>query len=702
MKNNLNKIRKFRLPSLLVALLFAGIISACASTKLIVSHTQEVINVNVSGVKTQLRLAHWSKNTWKTLPITVDGNTIRSAGDISVECVLKPEDTFISYTLSLKSKNPTRIALLMNLPETTENSPVFHVLPGLLFGDNNLANVKRAGDFHHLTKARTGHRAFSPVWEFRADRAAMPISAMCAEKNSIAISIDPYAKAENNRTVPCGLRSALASPNSPASCGVTLGYANFPYTYPFQTRFLPAKQAVLQAATVKGRIYAEATSDRRAVNRFVRKEYKFTRTKQQIKQTRRKAMVATANAMRDAQWSEKDGAFCNLYFQNGVKGLKGVHRRTLQEIGWCGGPSIALPAIQAGLYLKDDKLLQQGLDTCNVVPTLLNPKSGFLYDNGMTGNKSVDGWWSGRSGRNRHWAYNNGSCISDLMTCAEVLESAGKKVPKSWGKIAEKVLDNMASLQLKDGNLGFSYATDRPAITDTHGCIGAWWIPGFAIAARRLNKPEYLKVARRALDYYHQFYKLIDVNGASMDTGKSPNEESAHAFIRAARVLHEMTGDDYYLEALRDGIDLECLWRYGYQTNPLFPPLSNSGWNSCGGSVTSVANPCIHPMGIRISDDMRYYAKVTGDQYVYKRWEDGIDWSVTTLSLYPKQTGFGPYGITSERYAQSDGMLYKSSHEKGMSSIWSASHCFGVSAMLEGLLDAVREKPFSYKKIKDK
>ncbi|MCK5834982.1 MAG: hypothetical protein KAG98_04555, partial [Lentisphaeria bacterium] len=542
MLNLFKKKPLFRSLSLTVALSIAGIMSACATPKLVTSHTKESVNVNIAGVETQIELAEWDGKAWKTLPVQVKGNTISSIGDIAVECVLKPERSFISYELSLKSKNPTRIGLFLSLPELTEESPVFHILPGLLFGDNNLANVKRAGDFHHLTKTRKGHRAFSPVWEFRADRAAMPLSAMCAKSSSIAVSIDPYATTESNRIVPSGLRSALSSPDSPASCGVTLGYANYPYTYPFQTRFLPAKQATLKSATVKGRLYAEATSDRRSVNRFVRKEYTFCRSKQEIKQTRREAMVATANAMRDAQWSEKDGAFCNLYFQNGVKGLKGVHRRTLQEIGWCGGPSIALPAIQAGIYLKDKKLLQQGLDTCNVVPTLLNPKSGFLYDNGMTGNKSVDGWWSGRSGRNRHWAYNNGSCISDLMTCAEVLETAGMKVPKAWDEIAEKVLDNMAALQLKDGNLGYSYATDRPAITDTHGCIGAWWIPGFAIASRRLNKPEYLKVARKALDYYHQYYKLLDVNGASMDTGKSPNEESAHAFIRAARVLHEMTG----------------------------------------------------------------------------------------------------------------------------------------------------------------
>ena len=105
-----------------------------------------------------------------------------------------------------------------------------------------------------------------------------------------------------------------------------------------------------------------------------------------------------------------------------------------------------------------------------------------------------------------------------------------------------------------------------------------------------------------------------------------------------------------------------------------------------------VANPCIHPMGIRVSDDLRYYAKVTGDKYVYKRWEDGINWSVASLELYPKQTGIGPYGITSERYCQSDGMLYPNFDGGELWSIWNTSHCFGVATMLEGLVDAVQLK----------
>jgi len=649
--------------------------------------------LTIGGVKVSLRIVYWYKSRkWRPLELVQDGNTVRSTGSVKVTFSFTDEGQYLSYHLDVLSNDPTRIGMFISLPDTISETPVYHVLPGLLFGDNNLDNVLDKDAFHHLTNKSRRGKAFSPVWEFRADRCAMPLSAMCSEDAVIAISIDPYANSnsEESITVTCGVTSVLANDKAPSSCGVTLGYANLPYTYEHQGAFTAPREETLLSGKVCGRIYAEATGDRRSVNSFVQKEYGFRRSLPKIDVTKKEALMACSTAMRDVQWSSEDKAFCNLYFNNGATDGKDASKRILKEIGWCGGPSIALPAIQAGLYLNDKELIQHGLDTCNVVPSLLNNKSGLLYDNGMTGDKDVNGWWSGRSGRDKHFAYTNGSCISDLMSVAKVLDDAGMEVPEDWYKISTTVLDTIASLQLEDGNLGFAYSMDKPEIIDSNGSIGAWWIPGFALASKRLNKPHYMKVAHRALKFYHQFYIDLDVNGASMDTGKSPNEESSNAFIRAARVMHELIGDDYYLEALRDGIDLECLWRYGYATKPLVPPLSNSGWNSCGGSVTSVANPCIHPMGIRVSDDLRYYAEITGDEYVYKRWEDGINWSIASLGLYPKETGIGPYGITSERYCQSDGMLYPNFDGGELWSIWNSSHCFGVAAMLEGLVDAVQ------------
>ena len=147
-------------------------------------------------------------------------------------------------------------------------------------------------------------------------------------------------------------------------------------------------------------------------------------------------------------------------------------------------------------------------------------------------------------------------------------------------------------------------------------------------------------------------------------------------------------GDDRWVTMLRDAIDYECLFRYGYTTKPLAPPLSDANWNSCGGSLTSVCNPHIHPMGIRVSGDFQYYAEMASDATVHNRWEDGIAWALSSLMLYPEPAGIGPFGITSERYCPSDGLLIERHTSNQASSIWYACHCFGVASMLEGLVDA--------------
>jgi len=279
------------------------------------------IAITLGGVKVNLRIAYWDKSkTWQPLELVQDGNKLKSKGSVKVIFSFIDEGQYLTYNLDVQSPEPTRIGMFLSLPEIKQKDPVFHVLPGLLFGDNNLANVLDKNAFHHLTDARLKGKAFSPVWEFRADRCAMPLSAMCSENATIAISIDPYSEfgSDKSATVVNGASSMLADRNTPASCGVTLGYANSPYTYPYQGTFNASVEDTLLSGKVSGRIYAMATGDRRSVNGFVREEYNHRRAFPKIKNTRDEALMACANAMRDVHWSYKDKAFCNLYFDNGA------------------------------------------------------------------------------------------------------------------------------------------------------------------------------------------------------------------------------------------------------------------------------------------------------------------------------------------------------------------------------------------------
>ena len=651
--------------------------------------------MTLSGVDIQWRLAkHISDDKWATIPLIKNGNTYSDKGKEVVFNLTPSSEGVLIYELEVKSSNPTRIGLFVKSASVSNDDYPFHVLPAVMFGDNNLEHVLAKERYPHLTRKFSEEKSCSPYWEFRSDRCAMPMSAMCYKNSTVAVSIDPYVDAVlekdgKSTSVHTGVVASLGEQNADAECGVSIGYANWPIHYSHQqtVNYQPPSHQQVLSGKCSGRIYATVSGgDRRSLHKFIRNEYALRRELPKAIKSIDEAIAACSNVFRDVIWSEEDQVYCNLYWD----GLSDqpqtfeVRRRLLEEIGWCGGPTLALPVMQAALKLKDSVSFSQAIKTCNQVTELFNPVSGMLYDYGMAGRKEVNGWWSGFE-KDKHWSYNNGTCVSYLLNTADMLEVNGEVVPEAWDRTAEKVLNTVVKCQMDNGNLGYAYYLDKQAILDPDGFAGAYFIPGLVRAAKRFNNAKYLDAAKRAFVFYHGFIKSLDSWGASMDTGKANNEEGALGFIRAAKLLHEATGDQYYLEALGDGIDYECLWRYGYRAKPIAKPLSD-GWNSCGGSVTSVANPCIHPMGVQVSEEIDYYAQKTGDEYVQKRYEDGILWAMQSLELYPEKTGFGPYGLTSERYCPSDGLLIETYPSGDPASIWFSCHAFGVASILEGLL----------------
>ena len=211
--------------------------------------------------------------------------------------------------------------------------------------------------------------------------------------------------------------------------------------------------------------------------------------------------------------------------------------------------------------------------------------------------------------------------------------------------------------------------------------------------AYALTKNEYYATAaRRALRYYGHTVAELNCYGAPMDTFKSVDQEGVLAFVQATRLMHEITGEDEWLGHLQAGADFELLWRYAYRARPEFAPLKGTDWNSCGGSVTSVSNPHIHPMGLVITDSLRYLAKQTGDNYYRDRADDGVAWALQTLELYPEVSGYGPYGVMTERYCPSDGLVIETFADSDEpSSMWWSYNAWAAANVMEGLLETLDE-----------
>ena len=169
------------------------------------------------------------------------------------------------------------------------------------------------------------------------------------------------------------------------------------------------------------------------------------------------------------------------------------------------------------------------------------------------------------------------------------------------------------------------------------------------------------------------------------------DEEGNLAFVRGTRLLYEVTGEKKYLEHLEAGACYEYLWRYAYAAKPENAPLKE-GWNSCGGSVTSISNPHIHPMGVIIDGDLRYLAAAAGDDYHKMRADDSTAWMMQNLELYPEKSGYGQYGITSERFCPSDGLVTERYSDGRPYSSWFTFNLWATANVLEAIMDLLAEE----------
>ncbi|NLC74818.1 MAG: hypothetical protein GX685_06260, partial [Clostridiales bacterium] len=144
------------------------------------------------------------------------------AGDESpVRFTVCDKGTYYTYRLELISDEPTQVRVYLSLPGMKD---YYHLIPCNIYGDNNAKDVK-SGEFPLLTKADEGDVFRSPFWEFRADRASTPVSAICTEAGTVAITVDPYSQ-EDGKTIHNGLFAEL-----PDTCGVSLGYTNDPFSF---------------------------------------------------------------------------------------------------------------------------------------------------------------------------------------------------------------------------------------------------------------------------------------------------------------------------------------------------------------------------------------------------------------------------------------------------------------------------------------
>jgi hypothetical protein len=647
--------------------------------------------IQLNGFTLRCSLCAFASGSWIDLPVVSNGNQHSFAQKgITGRLAIRPDGDQLAYTLQFTSSFQTRIRLQFSLED---QSGLFHLIPGNIHGDNNAAHV-RPGEFPCLTTTRPAERNCSRLWEFRADRASHPVSILCCERGAVGVSIDPYSACEHadDGFIRNGLFAAL-----PDRFGVSVGYGNDPLTFIEKTSFSAATADLSHGTTASGRIFAIAGAKRGAAHHIIRSIYGQAREVPQYSTSYPKALRALADAFAQISWSPELAQYTNRKCQVPVDRTLRPWR-AIVEIGWTGGSMMAYPFQLAEQIFPDLKLPKTSGQIFDEIVAGFNPQSGFFNDttiNRATRNRPTDwnaseinGWWSGflPQTRDNHCAYTNAHAVYYLLRAAFELPPTEAQRRRSWIDAALRVLDTAIDLQRSDGAFGYIFSSREKAVVDWEGFAGCWFAAAAARAWKITSNPKYRDSAAAALTFYRPFVQDLACWGSPMDTFKSVDSEGNLAFIRAARLMHEHTADPLYLELLIEGAHYEYLWRYGFRTRPQCPPLKDSHWNSCGGSITSVSNPHIHPMSVVATEDLYYLAEKTGDDYHAHRAEDGIAWLMNTMELYPQTTGYGAYGVLSERTCPSDGLLAERYYDDNSpASTWWSYNAWAAGSAMEAI-----------------
>lgn len=647
------------------------------------------IELALNGFSFRLSLRASLHTGWIPLPLQrTESGALARHGKIECDLTLHPVSAEqIDYTLTLRSKFPTRIRIWIERLGRIDDP--FHLIPANIHGDNNAAHVA-PGQFPCLTDANDARRDFSPLWEMRADRASHPVSMLCAQDGVIAISCDPYSDdpAHIDGFLRNGVFAAL-----PNAFGVALGYGNDPLTFHNRTVLTAAQRDLTTNAAMSGSIFSFRGQGRSTAHQVIRAIYAKTRECPRHTRTYEEALRALATCFADISYQPALRQYTNLKCDVPTDTTLRPWR-VIGEIGWTGGSMMAYPFTLAEELLPDLKLPLTGRQMFDFIAQSVNPQSGMFFDNGinaLTTNRPADwndstinGWWSGflPTTCDNHCAYTNAHAVYYLLARALRDRKAGRE-SAHYANAALSVLDTAIERMSTDGAFGYVFSSKENRVLDWAGFAGCWFTAALPLAHDLTGDPKYLKHAARSITWYARDVCNLTAWGSPMDTYYSIDSEGNLAFLRAVRLMHERTNDSTYIPLLQASAEYEYLWRYGFRARPQAPPLKDSVWNSCGGSITSVSNPHMHPMSIIATSDLEYLARITGDDYHQQRADDGIAWIMNTMELYPDVMGYGRYGVLSERTCPSDGLLsetYRDDHQPA-STWWSYNAWAGAVAM---------------------
>ena len=525
-------------------------------------------------------------------------------------------------------------------------------------------------------------------WFVRADRSSHCMTAAITDEVACAVGgrdvcryVDGTVAEKNGLGI---------SSTSPPRLSFLLGFANIPFTYctvpgrNFISR--PEGYVNLDKGQVVSDIFLSAQfyeNRHKAACAMLRKSYGILHDEITCSGSLDEAITTIATALVEYGYCKEARNFytafnadrdrmCDQFFSS----------------GWAGGCQVAYPLLLAGhKYRRADWVDPARTVLSNVADNGICSQTGLFYENFdlIRDVWSTRGWWYEALDKPGHSGYVNGQVCHYLLQ-SYLLEKRHGFERANWLDAARAVLDHIVKSQADSGGFGYTYSEEDGNILDANGFCGAWFVPALGNLYRITGEKKYLDSACRAMDFYRTDVEAFCVYGGPHDIFKSPDEEGILAWIRASHILHEATGNERFLKDLLIGLEYELSWKFAYNVVNEVEPLKSLNWSSTGGSVTSVNNPHIHPMGSMIISSLHYAYMQTKDEYLRSRLIDTVRWTFNAHMRQDGQFGWGKKGMINERFCHTDAVLHERFANGSPASTWFCAHSWASGSVLEGLM----------------
>lgn len=575
-----------------------------------------------------------------------------------------------------------------------------YFLPAFMYGRNRGECPQNVpNEFPRLREGIS--RPSAPSWMVRGDRLSHPVALVYDTGKIYGLCASPYFISNNGikqQWKPemegafyqyAGYTCSL----SKGTVGYTLGYENAPWLF-IKSHDVRDRSALgdncfqLEAGEtveVTLDLYEFKAKTELDINTVIEEVYyryhQSPRKASDIKTT----VADLSQAVYQDAWLPEDLSYSGQVFEDKNNGTYRYNK--IISISWTNGLAVATPMLMAALRLQNESMRQQALCCItNIIEHSLNPSTGLPYEAYSDGEWSTHGWWFDGMHTPGHSSYLIGQSLFYILKAYDY-EMRFKNCPhEDWLVFVKAILMKIEKTKNTDDEYPFILSDKTGAGIEYDAFSGTWCMAALAYYCSLTGDRTHLDSLKKSeTHYYEKYVKHMECYGGPLDTDKATDSEGILAYIKAIRFLHALTGEKHYLKHMKDAICYEFSFKFCYNSPIKVPPLSRIGWSSCGGSVTSIANPHIHPMSSNVVDELLYFVENSEDKYVKDRMIDAIGWGCQTYNTYDKEYDHGKKGWMSERFCYSEGLVAEKYSDGSFASTWFCLMPWASGSIIDGL-----------------